>query len=74
LALRAILDSTVSAVDVEDYPNAFKRPTVLALHIHVVWGLTKAAPDMATLVTAYVPDPQKWYDGFMQRRPKSTIH
>jgi hypothetical protein len=76
LKLRDILESTSAAELVEDYPDAFKGPTILALHwsrgtaIHVVWGLAKAESGLATLVTAYVPDPQKWYDGFLRRRPK----
>jgi hypothetical protein len=76
ITLRAIIESTATAVVVEDYPDAFKGPTVLPLHIinekvvHVVWGIGKSEPEMATLVTAYIPDLKKWYDGFLQRRPK----
>lgn len=76
IRLADILATTAAAELVEDYPEAFKGPTVLALHkcdtksIHVVWGLAKAEPNLATLITAYVPDLKKWYNDLKSRRPK----
>jgi hypothetical protein len=69
----ALLNSIESAILVEDYPDAWKGPTVLLLQefegsrFHAIWGLSKAAPDVASLVTAYVPDPKKWNADFKTR-------
>jgi Domain of unknown function (DUF4258) len=76
LLLDTILFGVRTAILVEDYPNAFKGPSVLVLQdhegqsLHVVWGLPKQGEAFATLVTAYLPDPKKWYDGFTSRRPQ----
>lgn len=49
LRLSDILNGVDAAVIVEDYPAAFKGPTVLALQmigtkpVHVVWGLAKTS-------------------------------
>jgi hypothetical protein len=32
-----------------------------------IWGLSKVSPDIASLVTAYVPDPKKWNSDFRTR-------
>jgi len=64
--LTALLGSLTDAVVVEDYPDAWKGPTILLLQefehlkFHAIWGLSKSAPDVATLITAYVPDPTIW--------------
>jgi hypothetical protein len=69
----ALLNSLSAAVVVEDYPDAWKGPTVLLLQefegliFHAIWGLSKQSADMATLVTAYLPDPEKWTADFMRR-------
>jgi Domain of unknown function (DUF4258) len=58
IKLTDILESAAHAELVEDYPEAFKGPTVLALHvihgkpIHVVWGFANATIESVTLVTA----------------------
>jgi hypothetical protein len=71
--LTALLKSVESAAVVEDYPDAWKGPTVLLLQefegtrFHPIWGLSKAAPDIASLVTAYVPDLKKWNPDFKTR-------
>ena len=75
--LDEILESLDTAQVVEDYPDAFKGPSVLLLQnirkdllIHVLWGLSKSNLGVASLITVYFPTPEKWYDGFMKRRPK----
>ena len=76
LLLDEVLRGVSSGILVEDYPDAFKGPSVLVLQdhsnkpVHVVWGLPKHGADYVTLVTAYLPDPKKWYDGYSHRRPK----
>jgi hypothetical protein len=64
------------AVAIEDYPAAFKGPSVLALQhdsaghaIHVVWGMRKGARSPAVMVTAYRPDPRQWSADFVRRKP-----
>jgi hypothetical protein len=69
----ALVDSLSAAIVVEDYPDAWKGPTVLLLQefeglkFHAIWGLSKTTPDVATLITAYVPDPKKWTTDLMRR-------
>ena len=68
-----LVNSVATATVVEDYPDAWKGPTVLLLQefegkkFHAIWGLSKATPDVATLITAYVPDPKKWTPDLMKR-------
>jgi hypothetical protein len=70
-----LVDGVKIGILIEDYPDAFKGPTVLLLQdyigkpVHVVWGLATAQQDIATLITAYFPDPGKWYNNFTKRRP-----
>jgi hypothetical protein len=74
-----MLDDVVSGVNnavvVEDYPSALRGPTVLILQtdrngrpVHVLWGIPKAAPSPAVLITAYRPDPLRWSDDFKRRK------
>jgi len=75
ILLDDLLAGVAEAVPVEDYPAAFKGPTVLALQrdrdgkpLHVVWGLAKSGPGPAVLVTAYRPNPRRWSADFLTRR------
>jgi hypothetical protein len=76
ISIDELLSGIHNAIVVEDYPGAFKGPSVLVLQkhkgrtVHVLWGLARNAPDIATLITAYFPDPNRWYDDFLKRKPK----
>ena len=73
ITLTSLLNSLALAVVVEDYPDAWKGPTILLLQefeglkFHAIWGISKTTNDQATLVTAYVPDPEKWTNDLLKR-------
>lgn len=77
ITLSELLDSLPGAVTVEEYQDYHKGPCVLVLQstadngaVHVLWGVAKNTPDVATLITAYRPDPERWSEDFLRRRPR----
>ena len=72
--LEDVLHGAATATVVEDYADAFKGPSVLALQhlgdspVHVVWGLANGTTTPAVLVTVYRPDPLRWSSDFLARR------
>ena len=77
ISLAAITDGVEKAQVVEDYPDHSRGPCVLCLQcddterrIHVLWGLAARSPDVATIITAYRPDPARWTSDLMTRKPR----
>lgn len=75
IRLRDVLDGVNEARVVEDYPTYIKGPSVLCLQhdgtgrpIHVLWGIAAQNRRIATLITAYRPDHERWTDGFLKRK------
>jgi len=71
-----VIDGVEAAIVVEDYPTYVKGPSALILQrdrlgnsIHVVWGIPSGQLSPAVLVTAYRPDPARWTDDFLRRKP-----
>ncbi len=74
ISVRDVIAGLEQSVELEDYPEFGKGPSVLVLQqdrelmpIHVVWGIPKGHSRPAVLVTAYRPDPGKWSEDFMRR-------
>ena len=75
LLARELVEGVEAAEVIEDYPSYPKGPCVLLLQqtqdghsVHAVWGLPAGHTSPAVLITAYVPDPEKWETGFKRRR------
>jgi hypothetical protein len=77
ISLAPVIAGLAHAILVEDYPDYAKGPCALCLQqdengqpIHVLWGLAANNRNEATLITAYRPDPERWMDDNLTRRPR----
>lgn len=77
ISLAAVIAGVEKAIVVEDYPDHPRGACVLCLQrdeadqpIHVLWGLAARTPEVATIITGYRPDPNRWLDDFMTRKPR----
>ena len=74
LKLGEIYDSVVESGEmIEDYPDAYPSPACLVLGfntigepIHSVWGYDRIR-QVATLITVYRPDPNRWINWRIRR-------
>ncbi len=77
ITIQAVVDGVEAAEVVEDYPDHARGPCVLCLQwieadqpVHVLWGIAAHTPGIATLITAYRPDPERWLEDLTTRRPR----
>jgi len=74
LDLDAVMVGTCSGEVIEDYPTDPRGPSCLVCSalaaefwVHTVWGWD-AEGEIAVLITAYRPTPEKWDENFKTRK------
>lgn len=77
ISLAAVIAGVEKALVVEDYPDHPRGACVLCLQrddteqpVHILWGLAARTPDVATIITGYRPDPNRWMDDLKTRKPR----
>ena len=77
IVLDDIIASVENAIMIEENLSFAKGPCVLVLQrdrenrpVHVLWGIPNEQSTPATLITAYRPSPERWFEGFMRRRKR----
>ena len=74
IILDDLVGSIADAVVIEEYQRYAKGPCVLVLQsdrngpVHVLWGTAKDRMAPVTLITAYRPSLDRWFEDFVRRR------
>lgn len=74
VSVRSVAQAVQSGETIEDYTSEMPEPSRLILGfqgkrpLHVVTSENQKA-DEVTIVTVYIPDPDKWNKDFTRRRP-----
>ena len=74
VSVRSVAQAVQSGETIEDYTSEMPEPSRLILGfqgkrpLHVVTSENQKT-DEVTIVTVYIPDPDKWNKDFTRRRP-----
>ncbi len=70
-----VLSGVADATVVEDYPDDARGPSILVLQraadgspVHVLWAIAAGTRSPAVMVTAYRPDPARWFADYTRRK------
>jgi hypothetical protein len=74
ILIEPLIAGITDCVVVEEYPDYHKGPCVLVMQrlegrpVHLLWGVPKGTTEPAVLITAYLPDPDRWDESSTKRR------